>query len=277
MLSLFVATVLMGQDRPHTLTGHIDVIPAFESKFLNNKRPVWVYLPPDYAKNLKRRYSVLYMHDGQNVFDGATSFIPGQEWRADEVAESLINSNLIEPIIIVGIANAGMDRGDEYLPTRAKMGAGPAVGGRADLYGRLLIEELKPFIDRTYRTLPDARHTALAGSSFGGIATLYLGLTHPNVFSKLGVVSPSVWWDDRVMLKRVDALPKALPLRIWVDIGRQEGDAVGDAEALRDALIKKGWKLGRDLAYYEEGYAEHNELAWSRRMPALLLFLFGRK
>src|SRR5881398_2935331 len=145
----FLCAASVAAQQPHTLTGDIRLHRNFHSKVLNNDRDVIVYLPPDYESNKKKRYSVFYLHDGQNLFDGATSFIPGQEWRADEIAQSLILSGKIEPLIIVGIYNTGAARVNEYT---AAADAKYKTGGKADLYGRFLVEELKPFIDSTYRT-----------------------------------------------------------------------------------------------------------------------------
>lgn len=264
-----LAFVLLAQQpRPHTVTGNVKTHAAFESKQLGNRRDILVWLPPQYEKEPKRRFPVLYMNDGQNVFDDATSFVG--EWRADETANGLIGAGLIEPVIIVAVPNMGADRANEYLPTRARN-----MGGKADLYGKFLAEELKPFIDRTYRTKTGPLDTGLMGSSLGGIVSLYLGLTKSNVFGKLGVFSPSVWWDDKVILKSVTA---KTPNRIWLDIGGNESaTAMGEAEQLRDALEAKGWRNGRDLAFYEDLGAKHNEAAWSSRLGPALMFLFPAK
>src|SRR6266404_3173971 len=191
--------------RAHTLTGDIRLHRDFHSKILNNDRDVIVYLPPGYDKDKQRHYSVLYLHDGQNLFDGATSFIPGQEWRVDEAAGVLIASRKIEPLIIVGVYNTGKDRIDEYTPV-----AEPKykAGGKADLYGRLLVEELKPFIDKTYRTRKGAADTGLGGSSLGGLVSIYLALKYPNVFGRVAVVSPSVWWGNNYIIHYVEAQKK---------------------------------------------------------------------
>ncbi|HEX3526398.1 MAG TPA: alpha/beta hydrolase-fold protein [Thermoanaerobaculia bacterium] len=259
-------------------TGTFRAHPAFQSKFLE-PRDVIVYLPPDYEKDLTRRYPVLYMHDGQNLFDAVHA---GMEWQVDETAERLIRSGAIGPLIVVGVASADSDvRRDEYTPTYVEFKREDGVvlkgGGKADLYGRLLVEELKPFIDRTYRTRPEAAATSLGGSSFGGLVTLYLGLKYPQTFGgTLLAVSPSVWWDDRVILKAVAALPAKTGQRIWVDIGTAEGDDdVADTRRLRDALIAKGWKLGVDLAYVEAKGAAHDEIAWAERMEPMLRFVDG--
>jgi predicted alpha/beta superfamily hydrolase len=267
--------------QPHTLTGEIRARKSFHSRILNNDRDLVVYLPPGYESTKRKRYPVLYLHDGQNLFDGATSFIPGQEWRVDEAAEKLIPTRKIEPLIIVGIYNTGKDRVDEYTPTADEKFK---AGGKADLYGRMLVEELKPFIDSTYRTRKDARHTGLGGSSLGGLVSLYLGLKYPDVFGRLAVVSPSVWFANKQIVHYVEALPKKPKLRIWLDMGTKEGrnpeeaaQAVSDARLLKDTLVKKGWKLGKDLEYFEAENAEHNESAWAARVESILTFLFPRK
>lgn len=284
-----IPAIAMGQSqtRVHSLTGTIREHPAFHSAVLGNERGIHVYLPPQYEQEPSRRFPVLYMHDGQNVFDGFTSYIPNQEWKADEAAESLIKAKLIEPIIIVAVDNGAMARADEFLPTAVKTSDGKGTwGGHADKYGDMLLTEIKPFIDRTYRTKPDGKNTGLCGSSFGGIVTLYLGIKHPEKFGKLGVVSPSLWWDDGVMSKMVDALPSKTSQKIWLDMGSAEGapveslaahETIATARKLSTILEKKGWKLGHDLTYFEDSYAEHNEAAWARRFPAILMFLFPNR
>lgn len=246
--------------------------PGFESKFLSESRDLVVYLPPGYDDEPRRRYPVLYLHDGQNLFDGATAFVPGQDWRVDETAEECIRASQVEPLIVVGIYNTGRHRIDEYTPTRDRR---EGAGGDAALYGRMLTEELKPFIDARYRTLPDPANTGLGGSSLGGLATLYLGLQHPDVFGKLAVLSPSVWWDNRAILRLVRMTDPKPRLSIWLDIGTGEGGKhVRNARALRDELVRVGWVLGADLQYYEVPEAGHNEAAWASRVGPFLTFLF---
>lgn len=246
--------------------------PGFASTFLSDPRDVIIYLPPGYDADPTRRYPVLYLHDGQNLFDGATAFVRGQDWRVDDTAERLIRDRLIEPLIIVGIHNTGEHRIEEYTPSRDRR---ERAGGEADAYGHMLTEELKPFIDRTYRTLNDTSHTGLGGSSLGGLVTLYLGLRRPHVFGKLAVLSPSVWWDDKVILKLIRmTAPKQRPF-IWLDIGTGEGGrTVRDARALRNELQRAGWQSGVDLQYSEIPDAEHNEAAWASRVGPFLTFLF---
>ena len=278
-------TLAMGQNsgssvptRTHSLTGDIRTHANFESKLLGNKRDILVYLPPNYEKET-RRYPVLYLHDGQNVFDGYTSYIPNEEWKADEAAQGLIQAGLIEPIIIVAVPNAGIERSTEYLPTRwspdpAKY---PPMGGKADVYGHMLTDELMPLINKTYRTKTGPANTAIAGSSLGGIVSLHLGITRPEAFGKLGVFSPSLWWQKGLLTKNVEALLKKPKLKIWVDIGTQEGEeSLPDVLRLKDVMTAKGWVMGKDLAVYVDGYAHHNERAWAERFPVFLLFLYGK-
>jgi predicted alpha/beta superfamily hydrolase len=243
----------------------------FASRLGLVKHDLLVYVPPEYEAEGKRRFPVLYMQDGQNLFDPKTSFIKGNYWRMGETADALIEAGAIEPLIIVGIYNAGERRIDEYTPGDDKR----LGGGRADAYGRMLVEELKPFIDAQYRTLPGAEHCGLGGSSLGGLVSLYLGLQYPAVFSRLAVMSPSVWWRRREILKTVAALEGKPDLSIWLDIGTKEStQAVPDARLLRDALLTKGWRLGEDLAYSEIEGAEHTESAWAQRVGPMLRFLY---
>jgi predicted alpha/beta superfamily hydrolase len=261
---------------PPTLTGNILRHRAFPSKILRNRRDVLVYLPQGYRRFSGKRYPVLYLHDGQNVFDAATSF-GGVEWGVDEAAQQLIGKKLIEPLIIVAIANTGEDRIHEYAPTPAQIDPPKRKRSKGQLrnYGRFLTEELKPFIDRKYRTKDEAEFTGLGGSSLGGLATLVLGLWFPNHFTRLAVMSPSIWWDDCVIYKIVEAIDEEAkpPLRIWLDTGTHE-PGWERAAALRDRLLEKGWRLHDDLHYLEVEGADHSEGAWGARVDPVLRFLF---
>ena len=255
---------------PHTLTGRFRFHAAFPSRYLRTAHDVIVYLPPGYDAQPDSRYPVLYLQDGQNLFDAATSF--SGEWHLDEIAESLIVSGVIEPLIIVGIYNAGAYRIDEYTPTRD---SARKAGGRALQYGRMLMDELKPFIDGAYRTRAGCMDTGLGGSSLGGLVSLYLGLLNPGVYGRLAILSPSVWWDNRFIVRRIRALARKPGNRIWLSVGTAEGEGVVDAaRRVRGALVRKGWTEGADLAYAEIEGAPHNEAAWSAVSGDMLKFLF---
>ncbi|MGA7963715.1 MAG: alpha/beta hydrolase-fold protein, partial [Candidatus Acidiferrales bacterium] len=236
-------------------------------------RDLIIYTPGIYDKRPDLQFPVLYLEDGQNLFDPATSFIPGQYWRVGETADALIAQGAILPLVIVGIYNTGKQRLNEYTPTRdRKLG-----GGKADKYGRLLVEELQPFIESRYRIAQGPANKGLGGSSLGGLLTIYLGMQYPHVFGKLAVLSPSVWWNHRAILESVarTKLPPQRP-RIWLDVGTDEGGTrtVENVTSLRDALAKKGWQENRDLHFEIFPGAQHNEAAWAQRVAPFLQFLF---
>ena len=260
----------------HTLTGNFRVHSNFHSRFLKPNRDIIVYLPPGYEESPDARYPVCYLHDGQNLFDAATAFL-GNEWGVDELVEEMIRGGEIEPLILVGIYNAGEKRIDEYTQARDRNGR----GGLATKYGRLLVEELKPFIDREYRTWPNSENTGMGGSSLGGLATLAIGLEYPLVFGKLIVMSPSVWRARRDILRRIPARRQRSRQKIWLDVGTCEGDnpqvCVQDVRDLRDVLLRKRWTLESNLKFVEEEGAEHTEKAWGQRMREALRFLFPKQ
>ncbi len=256
--------------REHTLTGDIRIHTAVPSRFLKHPHDVLVYLPPCYEEEPERHYPVLYLHDGQNLFDDATAF--SREWGVDETAERLIAEGAIEPLIIVGMYNAGEQRLDEYTPIRDGSMTG---GGKGEAHGRMLVEELKPFIDAAYRTRPEAASTGVGGSSLGGLVSLYLGLRHSGVFWRLAVISPSAWWGDRYLARRVKALSHKPPLRIWLSVGTEEGaGVVDDVEEVRDALVERGWQEGEDLHFELVEGGRHDEAAWGAIVEPMLRWLF---
>jgi len=247
------------------------VIRSFHSRFLADDRDISIYLPEAYRAQPRRRFPVFYLHDGQNLFDGRTSYVVNRTWRAHQAADALTRDGLIEPVILVGIANTGLRRMAEYTPTRdARLGGGE--GGR---YGRLLAEDLKPLIDKRFRTLTGPENTGLGGSSLGGLITLALGLEYPDIFGKLAVMSPSIWWDNRSLLALVSALRSKPPLKIWLDMGTAEGlRHLRDTDLLHRRLIMCGWKDDLDLEYVRVNGAIHDENAWADRFDQVLRFLF---
>jgi predicted alpha/beta superfamily hydrolase len=260
--------------RASTLTGDIRRHAAFASKHVQ-ARDVLVWLPPGYDADAARRYPVLYFHDGNNVFDVATSFA-GVEWGIDETADRMVRAGTIPPFIAVAVANTP-DRMDEYTP----VAFAPHGGGRAADYARFLVDELKPFMDATYRTDPSAGATGVVGSSLGGIVSLWLGLERPDVFRRIGVVSPAAWWGERDLTRRV-AAGKGTGLRVWMDIGTDEGTEkagrktwLTDAQGLRDALLARGYRDGLDLHYEEIEGGRHHESAWAARVDRMLEFLLA--
>lgn len=250
--------------------GRLERIPAFASGILGNTREVTVYLPPGYDEKNEARYPVLYMQDGQNLFEAHRAFVPGNHWSLREAADTVIGERTAAPMIIVGIDHAGPARIDEYTPEKDPKHSG---GGRAGDYARMLIEELKPMIDTRFRTLPDPEHTAIGGSSLGGLVSLYLAFTYPNVFRRAAVMSPSVWWSGRTILGYAGSY-EGRPPRLWLDIGGREGsEALRDTRELRDRIQQKGWDE-ETFRYYEDRRGDHSERAWARRVRQTLEFLF---
>ena len=250
--------------------GSLHKYEQYRSRFLRAERDLIVYLPGIYDWNPQRRFPVLYLQDGQNLFDPATAF-GGVAWRVGETADRLIAQGKIQPLVIVGIYNTGKKRILEYTPSREKK----VGGGGANRYGQMLVEEIKPFIESKYRILIGPANTGLGGSSLGGLLTMYLGLRYADVFGKLAVLSPSVWWKQRCLLKFVARSRVRSCPRVWLDTGTQEGaHTVSDARKLRDALCQKGWRLGKDMHYEEIEGGQHNEAAWALRVGPFLEFLF---
>jgi predicted alpha/beta superfamily hydrolase len=258
-----------------TLTGDIRRHEGFRSEILGNERTVLVYLPPGYESDDERRYPVLYMHDGQNIFDASTSFA-GNEWGVDEAAERLIKGGEIEPIVIVGIYNNG-DRMTEYTPR--------PEGDKTDAYARFVVEEVKVFIDGAYRTDPGREKTGVGGSSLGGLMSLYMVEAYADTFGRCAGVSPSLWWDDRWLIKRWGEgdMSWTSDARIWIGMGTAEGRAEGDGEVASGVLnarellglLKGSGGDGEGYAYVEVQGGRHNEQAWAQRIEAVLIFLYG--
>jgi predicted alpha/beta superfamily hydrolase len=230
---------------------------------LANERRILVHLPDDYDAT-HRHYPVIYMHDGQNLFDPHTSY--AGEWGVDDALASLGGDGVAA--IVVGIPHMGDRRIREYSPfTDPKHG-----GGDGGAYLDFIATTLKPLIDREFRTLPDRRHTGIIGSSMGGLISLYAFFQWSQVFGFVGVMSPSLWFARGAIFGYLEAAPY-IPGRIHLDVGTREGALmVQHAQLLRDLLQRKGHRLDHSLRYVEED-AEHHESAWGRRLPAALRFL----
>ncbi len=261
---------------PHFVNGigeFARTYPTFTSTILGNRRGVWIYLPPSYGENAAARFPVVYMHDGQNLFDPRAAF-GGVAWDADGAMNGGAESGAIREAILVGVENTAA-RIDEYTPTRDAMYG----GGNGDAYLRMLIDEVKPMIDRDYRTLPDRANTALVGSSLGGLISSYAGVRRADVFGLIGALSPSTWWNDRVLLREVASTPTrpARPLRVYVDSGNAGAsmDGVADTRELAATYRSVGYVEGSTLHYVVQDGAQHNELYWSMRLPGALAFLLG--
>lgn len=218
-------------------------IQSWRSDALPTPRDLFVHLPKAYLLQPERAFPVLLLHDGQNLFDGDLSYLKGSTWRCGETADEEANRGTAQPVILLGIGNTGIDRMAEYTPTAdTRLG-----GGNGPRYAELLVQELLPRLRRDLRLLPGPQHTGIAGSSLGGLISLAIGLQYPQIFGKVGVLSPSIWWNKRAILDEVRALQGKLPLRIWLDMGTAEGQVhLRDADLLAHLLHRKGWRLDAD-------------------------------
>jgi predicted alpha/beta superfamily hydrolase len=247
----------------HTVVGDLQVLGGVYSPQLDNRRDVITYLPPSYGTGT-RRYPVIYMHDGQNLFDEATSF--AEEWNVDTTMNALSQVGL--EAIVVGVFNTE-GRLDEYSPFEDAEGR----GGAGDRYLDFLVDTLKPRIDHDFRTRPGRDHTIVVGSSMGGLISLYAFFRRPDVFGNAGVMSPSLWFAERSIFPFVEAAPHT-PGKVYLDVGTLEGkDTVADVRHLRELLLGKGYRRHRDLVYVEAKGAGHSEAAWSQRLHFAVDFL----
>lgn len=256
--------------------GSIQYHHHFSSSFLRQPRTLAVFLPPSYSLEPARRYPVMYLQDGQNLFDPETAF-GGNPWWADEVAERTIRRGEVQPIILVGVANTP-DRMREYGSRHSPL---RRADDSSQNYGRFLVEEVKPFIDRTYRTRPEAIHTAIGGSSLGALIALHLCKWYPGVFGMCAALSPSLWWDGESFLRRIGEKPGWLnTCRIWLDMGDREGwkhatqkNGIRRVRRLADEM--KHYGIGSRLRMTEVPDGQHSERDWGQRFDQVLQFLFG--
>lgn len=262
----------------HTVVGDLRFYPGLHSPQLDNRRNVLVWLPDGYATS-DQRYPVVYMHDGQNLFDERTSY--AGEWRVDETMQALASEGYAA--IIVGLPNQGELRRSEYNPY-------PPCSG--DAYIRFITETVKPLIDSTFRTQPDVAHTGIAGSSMGGLISLYGFLCYPAVFGFCGAFSTAFWFGNSGILNTIDESATGHG-KIYLDVGTREGptlaytvspddlDKMGKLDLaylngvrhIRAALLESGYVEPETLLYIEDEGAMHRENEWARRLPDALRFL----
>lgn len=248
-----------------SVTGKLVVHERFESKHLPNPRNVSVWLPPGYDSS-GERYPVLFLHDGQNLFDAATSAF-GVEWQADEIATKLIENKEIAPVIVVGIWNTA-ERITEYTVTKDNQ---LQRGGRGLEHIQWVADELKPFIDQTYRTRPEQESTWIGGSSLGGLISMHACLERPEVFGGCLSLSPSLGWDDESLfsiLQSEDHWPS--DVRLWFSMGTTEGrnsdsQAVNLSRARRlaELLARRKTSNAAFIRYCEFPEGTHDEKSWS--------------
>ncbi|MBF9222345.1 alpha/beta hydrolase [Hymenobacter ruricola] len=260
--------------RKHTASAQVRVLSqAFAMPELGRTRRVLVYLPADYARQPQRRYPVLYLHDGQNVFDEATSF--SGEWGVDETLDRLRQTGQdASGSIVVAIDNDSQHRADEYIPWRNAEVKGGGQGGQ---YVDFLAKTLKPYVDAHYRTRPDAAHTGIAGSSLGGLISVYAALKYPRVFGRVGAFSPAFWVCNDSLRAYAKTHPAARTARFYFVCGPKESETMLPLMTQwRDELRAEGVPAA-NLAFSAPANGEHREWFWRREFPAAYRFLFGLK
>lgn len=258
--------LIKDRSSPHsTRSENVSIIEAFEIPQLQRQRDIWIYLPPDYAQSTAA-FPVIYMHDGQNLFDAATSF--SGEWKVDETLNQWAENNK-QSFIVVGIANGEAHRMNEYAPwVNDQYG-----GGEGEAYVSFITETLKPYIDSNFRTLAGPEHTALVGSSLGGIISFYAGLQYPEVFGKIGALSPAFWYNPEFFaFANTTTLPRHQ--RLYLSAGGEEPESVAaNITRISSTLLSRGWAANRLQSKVHAGYG-HNETYWASIFEETITFLF---
>lgn len=235
---------------------------------LDRYRKIWIYLPPEYAISTQR-YPVLYLHDGQNLFDRKTSF--SGEWEVDESLNQLFSKG--DPgIIVVGINNGDSERINEYTPwVNPEYG-----GGQGESYIDFIVENLKPYIDEHYRTRPDQPSTGIMGSSLGGLISLYAAMEYQDVFGKVGIFSPALWFSP-LAYTHISEQGKQNDLRFYLLAGRQESSSMSsDLVALYNNLLSAGFQTD-EIQLLLQSDGQHSEWFWAREFPAAYTWLFAEE
>ncbi len=266
-------STVSGDLRLHTL----------ESRVFGNSRTIRVLLPPDYdaAGNAARRYPVLYLLDGQNLFDACLSNVSHREWGVDETVYRLIRERAIPPLIVVGIDHAGKDRAHEFLPYKDFVGDASMPEPAGKRFPDFLTEEVMPLVESRYRILPGHANTGIGGSSYGGVASLYALLAKPAVFGYGLIESPTLWIGMGQLVRDTNPLV-AIPNRVVFGFGGREVQGEGKGERLMASLMGVVEGNFRGAGYDDTTFryvvdpgAGHNEDAWAKRLPGALTFLFG--
>ena len=246
------------------IIGKADYHYEFYSRYLKNERDIIVWLPPSYEHG-EKSYPVLYLQDGQNMFNPQTAFT-GYDWKIDETATELINADEIEEFIAVGVYNS-KDRLEEYNWFNPK----------GKNYCSFLINELKPFIDETYRTKSGKFNNSVLGSSLGGLISFQLVWNYSKVFGKGACLSNSFWVDDKEVFKMINNDDEQLKdIEIYIDCGTGETQLIEDNERMVNLLQSLGYEYDNRLMYYFPEGAKHTEFDWAQRVHLPLKFLFGK-
>jgi predicted alpha/beta superfamily hydrolase len=279
----FLATAVSARaaDCKSTVNGDLR-IHELASKVFNNARSIRVLLPPGYdaSENRGKRYPVLYMLDGQNLFDACLSEVSHAEWQVDETVYRLIREEAIPEMIVVGIDHAGVKRASEFLPYRDSISNPDMEEPAGKRFPDFLATEVMPFVNGQYRTLTGHGNTALGGSSYGGVATLYALMARPTTFGYGLIESPSIWVGMGQLIRDTSPLV-AFPRKVFMAFGGEEvthGSAEKQVQGFFGTVVTNFKAAGYDdnnFHYVYELGAKHTESAWAKRLPDALKFLFA--
>ncbi|MBM7579082.1 alpha/beta hydrolase [Jeotgalibacillus terrae] len=257
----------------HTISGDVRILKDMDVPQLNTTKNISIYLPPGYEEGDKR-YPVLYMHDGQNVFDEATS--NGQEWGVDESLEKLASQSDSYEAIVVAIDHGETERNNEY---NVHINLEHHFGGKGKDYLAFLTETLKPWIDKEFKTRPEPEHTAIGGSSFGAYISLYAGVAHPDVFGKVMAFSLMVWQDENTLKDLIGETDLSALAKVYLNIGDKEDKSpsgaellVNDVKKIHEALLSNGFPEERLRFDVIEG-GKHRESTWRETFPEAFKWL----
>lgn len=260
------------------LAKNVRIHESFYSNRLNNERRLTVVLPPEYSGGCGP-YPVIYMQDGQNLFNPKRSLI-GETWQADKTAHRLISRKRVEPFILVGIDNDEDNRQEEYT---LKIDQTRERGGKGEEYLQFLVKKVKPFINKKYNASREPSHNAIIGSSLGGLFALYASWKRPDIFDRCGALSPALWWAERNLLNKLRKNPEPLKEGLfWIDMGTKEEiqcpEMKQGVQLIKklDKLLKETGKVpGKEYVVKIISEAEHNEIYWRKRLNKVLCFLLN--
>lgn len=258
---------------PSTRDPHVVDLGIFGEKTTGLPRPVQIHLPPNYATE-PQAFPVIYMLDGQNLFDAATAFM-GQEWAADKTHDQLFYRDEIYPFIIVALHNTYL-RHDFYTPVWDPM---LSEGGKLHLLERMIQEEVEPLLKANYRIRTGPKNTGVIGSSLGGLAALHLGWRHPDRYGLIGAMSPSLWWNRYFtydMIANDDNFQAKKNLKIWLDMGTRESQHMHRPLIGVSRLAYLLRKRKFNLQLYIDKDATHTERAWRNRLPKVFKWFLGK-
>ena len=266
-------------DCTHTITGEVQTF-ELPSKIFNYTRTVRVFLPPGYSdlENRERKYPVLYMFDAQNLFDACTSH-GGQEWQVNETVTRLVKEGAIEPMIVVGMDHAGVNRAYEYLAYADDIQNPGSPAPEGSRLPEFLIKEVMPVVEGKYRIAKGRENTGIGGSSYAGFAAIYVSVHAPTVFGKVLAESPVFWVGNGAIVRETNNLAMA-PLKVFMAYGMREWDLPGanegEVQMIREVEtnLKSALVSPSDVKIVIEPDARHNEQAWAKRLPEALAFLF---